>query len=371
MKTKNILIVAGETSADIHGANLVAALKLLDKELYFFGIGGEQLKQQGIEIIHDNNKMSIIGFAEVLRHYSYLKKIFHNILEKCRKTPPIRAILIDYPGFNLRLAKELKKLNIPITYYISPQIWAWKEKRIKIIKECVDQMLCIFPFEEDWYKARGLNAQYVGHPFYSLESANNESKINFFKEHNIEPSSKILALMPGSRQLEVDRHLSIMLKSAQLISDKNNIIPIIGLAPNINLPKIKSNIVKIESKNPVRALKNADIAILSSGTISLEAGIYNIPSVVIYKMNFISWFIAKNLTKVKFVSMTNILLEKEIFKEYLQNKINPKNISKEVLKLIENDKIKNKILIKLERLKKIIGKKNPSKEAAKLILNEI
>jgi len=369
MKEKNILIIAGETSADIHGANLVLALKSMDDDLRFFGIGGNRLKENGVEIIQDNKQMSIVGFVEVLKHYFFLKHIFNKIVNFCKNKKPIRAILIDYPGFNLRLAKELKKLNIPITYYISPQVWAWKENRVKIIKDCVDQMLCIFPFEEDWYKLRGVKAKYVGHPFSRIKIVNNKSRLDFYKKHKIDPSFKILALMPGSRQQEVNRHLDIMIESAKMIYKNNNLIPIIGLAPNINLPKIETDVIKIEVDNPIDVLKNSDVAILSSGTISLEAGLYGIPSIVIYKMNLISWLIAKNLAKVKFVSMTNILLEKEIFKEFLQNEINTKTISQQILKLLNNNR--NEILDNLSELKTIIGIKKPAFEAAKMILGEI
>ena len=369
MKAKNILIIAGETSADIHGSDLVLTLKSMDDDLHFFGIGGKKLKEAGVEIIQDNNKMSIVGFVEVLKHYFFLKKIFKNIINYCKLKKPIRAILIYYPGFNLRLAKELKKLNIPITYYISPQVWAWKENRVKIIKDCVDQMLCIFPFEENWFQQKGVKAKYVGHPFSQLEKANKNSRLEFYKKHQIDPSAKILALMPGSRQIEVNRHLKTMLESAKIICEKNNIVPVIGLAPDISLPKIENEFIKIEKENPINVLKNSHVSILSSGTISLEAGLYEIPSIVIYKMNLISWFIAKSLVKVKYVSMTNILLEREIFKEYLQNEIDSKSIAEQILKFINNNK--NETLGCLKELKTIIGKKKPNVEAAKIILGTI
>tara|TARA_B100000575_G_C23140286_1_gene663392 strand:+ start:944 stop:2056 length:1113 start_codon:yes stop_codon:yes gene_type:complete len=369
MKERNILIIAGETSADIHGSKLVLALKSMDDDLHFFGIGGKKLKETGVEIIQDNNKMSIVGFVEVLKHYFFFKEIFKNIINYCKVKKPIRAILIDYPGFNLRLAKELKKLNIPISYYISPQVWAWKENRVKIIKDCVDQMLCIFPFEKNWYQQRGVKAKYVGHPFSQLKIVDNNSRLEFYKKHQIDPSAKILALMPGSRQIEVNRHLKTMLEAAKIICKKNNVVAVIGLASDISLPKIGNDFIKIEKDNPINALKNSHVSILSSGTISLEAGFYGIPSIVIYKMNLISWLIAKSLVKVKYVSMTNILLEREIFKEYLQNEINSESIAEQILKFINNNK--NETLDHLKELKKIIGKKKPNVEAAKIILGAI
>ena len=162
---KEILIVAGEASGDRHGAAVVREMKSLQKGVSFFGIGGNRLSQAGVELVENADRMAVMGFFEVVLHYRFLRNTFNRLLAEIDKRKPARAILIDYPGFNLRLARELKKRDIPVTYYISPQLWAWKERRISIIQECVDQMICIFPFEEEWYREHGVEARFVGHPF--------------------------------------------------------------------------------------------------------------------------------------------------------------------------------------------------------------
>ena len=363
-------IIAGEPSGDLHGASLINEMKSLNSQISFKGLGGPLMQKAGLKTSINFQRLSVMGFWEVLKDIRFFLHLKKDILKSISESKPKKIILIDYPGFNLSLAKSLKSiLDVPIIYYISPQVWAWKENRVKIIKDCVDQMLCIFPFEENWFQQKGVKAKYVGHPFSQLEKANKNSRLEFYKKHQIDPSAKILALMPGSRQIEVNRHLKTMLESAKIICEKNNIVPVIGLAPDISLPKIENEFIKIEKENPINVLKNSHVSILSSGTISLEAGLYEIPSIVIYKMNLISWFIAKSLVKVKYVSMTNILLEREIFKEYLQNEIDSKSIAEQILKFINNNK--NETLGYLKELKKIIGKKKPNIEAAKIILGTI
>ena len=312
--------------------------------------------------------MSVMGFVEVVSHYRLIRTVFNKVLSECEKKNPARAILIDYPGFNLRLAKELKKRNIPVTYYISPQLWAWKEKRIDVIRGCVEQMLCIFPFEEDWYHQRGIKAVYVGHPFLDGQSQPME-RCEFFEKHGISHDAIIVALMPGSRQQEVNRHLKTMLKTVEIINNEAEITVIVGKAPGVELPKNIQGKIFVESDIPEIALKYASLGIVSSGTISLLAAIFGIPSVVIYKMNPVTWMVAKAVTQVPYVSMTNLIAKEEVLPELLQNSARPEKISDYLKEWLQSEVMRERTVNQLAEVKDCLGGPGASKKAARLILD--
>ena len=365
---KEILIIAGETSADQHGAALVNQLKASSKGMSFFGIGGEKLRMEGVQLVEHSGNMSVMGFVEVVSHYRLIRTVFNKVLSECEKKNPARAILIDYPGFNLRLAKELKKRNIPVTYYISPQLWAWKEKRIDVIRGCVEQMLCIFPFEEDWYHQRGIKAVYVGHPFLDGQSQPME-RYEFFEKHGISHDAIIVALMPGSRQQEVNRHLKTMLKTVEIINKEAEITVIVGKAPGVELPKNIQGKIFVESDIPEMALKYASLGIVSSGTISLLSAIFGIPSVVIYKMNPVTWMVAKAVTQVPYVSMTNLIAKEEVLPELLQKNARPEKISDYLKEWLQSEVMRERTVNQLAEVKDCLGGPGASKKAARLILD--
>ncbi len=211
-KINSVFIVAGEPSGDTHAAKLVLALKTISPKTKFFGNGGDKMAESGVEIIHHINDMSVMGFIEVIKQYPKLLKILQNTISSIKMIKPDKIILVDYPGFNLRLAKKIKKLKlgIPITYFILPQLWAWKENRIKLMKKTIDQSISIFPFETDWYKAKGLDTFYAGHPFIDKEYSNDKEK--FFEKHRFKKDRPILILLPGSRQQEIDYHWACFFK---------------------------------------------------------------------------------------------------------------------------------------------------------------
>jgi len=368
--TKEILIVAGETSADQHGAALVSQLKATSKDVTFFGIGGDNLRLEGVQLVEHAENMAFMGFVEVVKHYWFLRTVYNKVLSECEKRNIARAILIDYPGFNLKLAKELKKRQIPVTYYISPQLWAWKEKRIEVIRECVDQMLCIFPFEEEWYRQRGIEATYVGHPFLDAES-NLLNKERFFDKHSLSTDTIVLALMPGSRQQEVNRHLKTMIKTVELVKRDVEISAIVGKAPGIDLPQEIEDRTIIESDTPEMALKYASIGIVSSGTISLKSAIYGVPSVVIYKMNPLTWIIANKVTQVSFASMTNLIAKEEVLPELLQRRAKPEKIADCLKKWLRSEDLREQTANRLNGVKRQLGGPGASKKVAQLILERL
>ena len=366
---RKFFIIAGEVSGDIHGSLLMNSMCKLNDSCEFAGIGGVQMESKGLSSMFPLEKMSIMGFVEVIKHLSFFKEVEKKVIEEISKFSPERIIMIDYPGFNLRVARKIKKqFNIPITYYISPQIWAWKEGRIKNIKKYIDQMLVIFPFEKEWYSQYDYNVEWVGHPF--LENWEHTSKSNIKAKLGVDSQKFLLTLFPGSRKQEFDKHLKICLDAAQrVINEIKDVQVTIGLSPNltINKKEIPSNII-IESENPRMALEAADAAIVASGTSTLEASIYATPMVIIYKMNIISWWLSKLLVKTKFSGMPNIISNKMIVPELLQSEATPEAISNNIIKIIKPGFERENMLKHLNDVRDSLGDGNSSIKAAKLIL---
>ena len=368
---KTILIVAGEESGDLHGSSLVGEMVQRMPELSFFGIGGDRLQDGGVETIEHTDNMAVMGFSEVVSKYRFLRKVFQNIVKEIDRRNPERAILIDYPGFNLRLAKKLKERGVPVTYFISPQVWAWKEKRVEVIRKCVDQLICIFPFEEAWYAKRGVDATFVGHPFMDMPEPE-ISREEFLQQHKFDPDRTTIALMPGSRQQEVNRHLSVMVKSLFNLRQRGmNLQAVIGKAPGVNIRGVNYHGLSVEEANPQLALRFADGAVVASGTISFEAALYNTPSVVIYKLSPFTWFFAKRIAKVKHVSMPNLIAGRELFPELLQEKATPELVAANLQPLLADEEKQDEIYSGMAEVQNAMGEPGAAKRAAKLILQKL
>jgi len=318
---KKILLIAGEVSADQHGAELVSALSKLDNEMAFFGIGGEELEKQGMQLFYHNSDLAFLGLVEVLKHLPFIKKVHHDLIKWVEREKPDAAILIDYPGFNLRLAKSLKKRNIPVIYYISPQLWAWGKGRVKKIRKYVDKMLVLFPFEKTFYAEYGIKAEYVGHPLVDKHS-------NHLREQprTISPDKKHLGILPGSRKQEVIALLPGMLQTAKLLFEKKvitdaEIVRVGHLNRNIYdeiLTQHQINIPLIE-KPLYEVLPYYDAVIAASGTVTLETGLFRLPTLVVYKVNALTYWLGRVLVKVRNIGLINIVAEKQVAPELIQH----------------------------------------------------
>jgi len=367
-------IIAGEASADKHGAFLMKAMLNRNPNLQFDGIGGYDMKSIGQNQLFTAEQMSIMGFTEVFRHLKFLKNVKSVVIQHIRKSKPDKIVLIDYPGFNLRLAKEIKKIeDIPIIYYISPQLWAWKESRIKVIKQYIDKMLVILPFEKDWYNERGLEVEFVGHPI--LDQLVPRSRKVVAKELSLVPDKPILTLFPGSRTQELNRHLKLFCETAMQVKEQMKDVQIVlGLAKGFEIKDFSSNIdindIKVETENPSSALEIADVAIVASGTSTLEAAVYETPSVIVYKLSYITWLISKLLVKVPFVGLVNIISGKEVFPELLQNKATVKNISQYVMKILSDNNYHKNMINEIKTVKNSLGGQGASERSAKLIMSD-
>ncbi len=368
MNKKLYYFVAGETSGDQHAALLMKELIAKDKNIIFAGVGGNKMEKFNFSSLYPMNKLAVMGFWEVIKKISFFKSVEKNILLDIIKKKPDKIILIDYPGLNLRIAKKLKKFNFNIVYYITPQVWAWKEKRINILKSCIDKLIVIFPFELEYYKNHNMNSLFVGHPFF--DEWKPSSKKILRKRLGLDVSNPVLTLYPGSRKDEIKKHLQIFIKSALLIKKEiPNLQIVIGSAPNINMNEfysVQDNIL-VENKFPRKALECSDIAILASGTATIEAAIFSIPSVVVYKSSFFSWFLAYLFIKTKYIAMTNLIAKKEVMPEFIQYKANPILISRKLIDIYKNKNNYNNIINDLKSVSTSLGKPGASKRAAEII----
>ena len=356
-KINTVFIVAGEPSGDVHAAKLVSALKVISPNTKFFGNGGDKMAESGVEIIHHINDLSVMGFIEVIKHLPRLLYIMDKTLSSIKNIKPDKIILIDYPGFNLRLAKKIKKLkmDIHVTYFILPQLWAWKENRIKIMKKTIDQSISIFPFESEWFKSKGLNTFYTGHPFIEKKE-NLYNKTNFFNKHNFSKKNPVLILLPGSRQQEVDYHWPIFLKTTSKLNEKfPELQTVVIKSDNINLTPMP-DYIKLESST-LPALQFGTAAISSSGTATLECALEKLPIVVCYKMSYINWMLFNFFGKVKYISIVNLIADKKIIPELIQHEMTQKNIIKKISYYLDiKSNKRQKTLESFDSLRKSLGK---------------
>ena len=362
-------LVAGEESGDIHGARLISSLKTQNPNCRFVGHGGNHMKSEGMEILEHVESLSMMGFSEVIKHLPYMLRVMGETIKTIEKLKPDRVILIDYPGFNLRLAKRLKSLPSPITYFILPQVWAWKEKRIKILKNYVNQSLCIFPFEQKWFEDRGVSAQYPGHPF-SEPYIPEVNKLGFFKRHGLDISKPLLVLLPGSRQQEIDRHWKVFLGAVNIILKKKPEVQVcVAKTSNVTIEPIPEYI-RVENKLTECAILHADVALASSGTATLKCAVHDTPVVVCYKMSGLSWVLVKRLSKVPYASMVNLIAKKRVVPEFLQSKMKTRPISEALLKLFGQSQDKKNILFHFEEVRRSLGLPGVYKRAAEAIWKE-
>lgn len=364
------MIIAGETSGDLQAANLLKSLKSINPHIEAFGMGGKKMSAEGVEVLYDITDLAVVGFLEVLKHLWTFKKIFEKLSALLEKRRPDAVILVDYPGFNLRFAKIAKEKNIPVIYYISPQIWAWGENRIHDIKKCVDKMIVIFGFEEIIYKEAGVKVSFVGHPFLDIVKPA-WKKEETIKTCHLKHDSVKIALMPGSRKKEIEKHLPSMLGACKIIKDKIPNVEFIlsrikELDQNIYNKIIKRSAIKPHSldNKPYETMDIADLVIASSGSATLEIAIMEKPMLIIYKTSFLTWLLAKNLIKIPDIGLVNIVAGKRIVPELIQFDATPKNIAKESLDILTNHKKIHEIKESLREVKAKLGDQGASSRAA-------
>ncbi|GEL73545.1 lipid-A-disaccharide synthase [Myxococcus virescens] len=369
-----ILVVAGEASGDTHAAELVAALRARRPDLTFFGMGGARLAAQGVELLFDAREVSVMGITEVLPRIPRILQILKGLAEAAAERKPDVAILVDIPDFNLRLAKKLKALGVPVAYYVSPMIWAWRRGRVRTIKRLVDRMLCILPFEEDFYREAGVSARYVGSPV--VEQVPSPDTATAFRERlGLAKDAPTLALLPGSRMGEIRRLLPDMVEAAKRLSaERPGLQVVVPLAPTIDREEITSRFegsgvtpILVEGRAP-EVVGASDAAVVASGTAVLEAGLMQRPLVVVYRVSLITYWVGRLMLKVAFVSLINLLAGRRVVPELLQGEMTPERIAEEVRRVWIPGAPREEMLQGLAEMRGRLGETGAATRAAESVL---
>ena len=373
MKSKKILMVAGEVSGDLHGAHLMEAIRCIDPDIQFFGIGGEHLGRMGMKLLYHSQSLSVVGITEVLFKIRSILKALRGLKQSLDQERPDLIILIDFPDFNLRLAKIAHRKGIPILYYISPQVWAWRPKRVKLIAQWVKKMVVLFPFEVPFYEAAGVDVEWVGHPLLDIVKPTLSKEVAF-QRFGLDPKRKTIALLPGSRTHEVKRLLPPLLASAQLlgkeIPDLQFIIP---LAPGIHQKTLSPwmrNIfvpVKVVEGWAYEVMNLSELLITASGTATLEAALLGKPMVIVYKVSFFSYWIGRALIQVDHIGLVNLVAGKAIAPELIQKDVNPQRIAEEALRILRDPILRRRMTESMAEVRQSLGEPGAAQRAAAIV----
>lgn len=368
---KNLLIVAGEVSGDLIGAALIEDLKKLDSEINIFGIGGDRMSEAGMKIQYHIKKMAFLGFAEVVKHLPFIKQVQNELLKTIINEKINYAVLIDYPGFNLNFAKKLKAIGVKIIYYISPQIWAWGENRIKKIKRLVDKMLVVYPFEEELYKKNEVDVELVRHPLMErIDKYNYISRVKLFSKFGL-IEKEILLLMPGSRDHEVRKIFPESIKAAERIAGEFDLQIVVACSSNIDKNIFyrhqSSKNFKVVKGFTYDLMKYSKLGIIKSGTSTLEAGILELPMVIVYRTSILTYIIGKNLIRVDNIGMVNIISGEKVVPELIQKDVNEETIYSECKKILINKSVYESMKEKFRLLREKLGSTGASASAANII----
>jgi len=367
------MIITGEVSGDLIGGSLIRELKSLNPDLKVNGIGGDRMKSAGMDLIYHTDQMAFLGFVEVVKHLPFIHQVQKKLIDKIKSEKINCIVLIDYPGFNLSIAKKLKPLGVKIIYYVSPQIWAWAKGRVKKVKRFVDKMLVVFPFEVDFYKKENVNVDYVGHPLVErINQYNFLSRDEFFSKFNLDSEKEILLIMPGSRKQEVKEIFPEVIKAASRLANEFNLQVVVARSKNIDEKYFRQSsgsdkFITIENHN-YELMKYSSFGIIKSGTSTLEAGYFALPMIVVYKTSPLTYLIGKQLIKLDRIGMVSILLDEMVVPELIQNEANSDNIFNAASKVLSDNQAYEKMKLKLEEVKEKLGSDGASKKAANSIL---
>jgi lipid-A-disaccharide synthase len=370
--SKHIMIVAGETSGDLHGGKLVKAMHRIDPGLRFYGVGGKNLKEAGVALIADSSDMAVVGLTEVFSRLGTIIRVMRHLKASIRESRPDLVILIDYPDFNLSLAKTAKKNGIKVFYYISPQVWAWRKGRIGEIKKNVDKMAVILPFEASLYHAAGVDATFVGHPLLD-EVKTKYSREETIRRLGLQSGVTTVGILPGSRQAEIIKHLPEMIKAAQIIERK--ISPVQFVMPLVETSDTASvsNIIR-QFPVKVRIVRDAvydvihctDIVMVASGTATLETALMETPMVIIYKLSAPSYYIGKMIINIDHIGLVNIIAGRTVVPELIQDDANAERIATEIINILTNRERLLEIKSQLSEIRSKLGSPGAAERAARL-----
>jgi lipid-A-disaccharide synthase len=368
-------MVAGEASGDMYGAEVARCLFRRFPDCQIYGLGGQRMRNAGVQLEGDIRKTAVIGPFEVIGQLGALYRVFRRLAERIETEPPTAAILIDFPDFNLRLAKRIKHAGSPVFYYIGPQVWAWREGRVKQIKELVDKMLVIFPFEEDIYRKAAIDVEFVGHPLMNMVRTTN-SKEEFCAKYHLDPRKPVVALLPGSRTKEVRFILPTLCSAVELITagkpDAQFVLP---LAPGMDAHLVENIIqarpITVVANDTYNAIRYSRAAVVASGTATLETALLGTPEVVVYRISPATWFLGKFLLKVRLFGMVNIILGEEVVPELFQDRMTPEAVARVTLRLMDDVWLQSRIRGNYEKLRRQLGGGNAAERVADAVSKRV
>jgi lipid-A-disaccharide synthase len=373
---KTIMLLAGEASGDKRAAELVEALKRLSPEtrFSFFGSGGDQMRREGVEVLADIRDTAIIGPVEIVRALGKLRLIYSKLLQAARERRPDLVILVDWPEFNLRIVKDLKRLGLTTIYYISPQLWAWRRYRVRIVRRYVDKMIVILPFEVEFYRQQGIAVEFVGHPLVDSVRATLD-RTAFCRKHGLASDPPIVSLLPGSRRTEVVHILPVLVEAASRVSQRLNVQFVIPLAPTISLELARSIIERARSV-PVRviqgdtynALAHSELAVVTSGTATLEAALLGTPLIVVYRARAVNYWLIRPLIHLDTFGMVNLIAGERVAPELIQRDFTPEKLSAAMLELLSDESKRTAMKEKLSEVCKRLGEGGAAERAAEVVL---
>lgn len=377
-ETSQILIVAAEASSVLYAQRLLEEWKTQNINVHAFGIGSREMENLGFEIVGRSEELAVVGFKEVLAHYPKIKSVFDSLVNLAKERKPKLVLLLDYPDFNFRLAKKMKKLGLPVVYYISPQLWAWRTGRIRLVKKFVDRMLVVFPFEIDFYKKHNVEVTFVGHPLLeeiTEDLRDDEMRKKRRSRFGLQDDDMVLGLMPGSRKSELKNNLLTQIEVARVLQKKYPDLNLMLLiAPGLEREKIQELLpadcphLTLIQMAPFEMLQICDLILCASGTATLMTGLMHVPMVIMYKMNAFSAWLAKALVKsTPFFGMVNLILGREVVPERFQENASVEILSNELIKYLESEELRHRVTNDLKALDTSLGNKGAAKRVTAAI----
>jgi lipid-A-disaccharide synthase len=366
-----LLISAGEASGDMYAARLAAALQAR-ADVQLFGMGGPQMRAAGVEIITDYSEVSVVGITEIARHLPSLLRAMDRIVKEAVARKPALAILTDFPGFHLRLARKLQPRGIRNVYYICPQFWAWRPWRANLVRRRFVKALCIFPFEEEFFRDAGVSTEFIGHPLVGEVHATKDRK-QFCEEHRLDPARTVVSILPGSRTAELAHHLPVLQVSCARIYSKKPAQFVVAAAHAKDMAILETGwpagiIVRVVEGETYNALAAADAAIVSSGTATVEAALLNTPMVVVYRVSPLTAALAKPLVRTPFLAMVNLIAEKQVVPELVQDNFTPDKVAQETLRILQDPNARTAMKDALAEVRKRLGPPGAVERAADAIV---
>lgn len=370
-----ILIVAAEASSSLYAQRLLEHWKKEERDIEAFGVGSRSMEALGFECLGRSEDMAVVGVSEVLAHFSEIRQVFYRLIEEAQKRKPDVILLLDYPDFNFRLAKKLSNLGFKVVYYISPQIWAWRQSRVKLVQKYIDKMLVLFPFEKDFYKSFNVDVQFVGHPLLDEigDDFNRPESVRTLRsKYGFSDSDVVLGLMPGSRRSEIKHHLKTQLETAKLLYRKNPELKIALLvAPHFELDEFRDQMPEVSfpltlvKMDPFPMISITDVILAASGTATLMVGLMQKPMVIMYKMSPMTGWLAKLFVKsTKYFGLINLIHQKQVAPEFFQEEANPIRLSEELTKFINDRELRRAVSQELHGTAALLGSKGITERVA-------